>query len=121
MTRYITMGIKALLTLAFLAAGMAKLSGVEMMVQTFEAVGLGQWFRYLTGLIEVSGAILIWVPAARGFAASMLTVTMIGAALAHTFILGPSAVPALVLGVLSAVIAWQNRKDIPVLGNMLTA
>ena len=31
---------------AFLSAGAAKLAGAEMMVQTFDGVGLGQWFRY---------------------------------------------------------------------------
>jgi putative oxidoreductase len=34
--------IKVLLSLAFAAAGIAKLAGAEMMVQTFEAVGVGQ-------------------------------------------------------------------------------
>ena len=42
--KYGLLAIKTLLTLAFIAAGLAKLSGVEMMVQTFEAVGVGQWF-----------------------------------------------------------------------------
>ena len=31
---------RALLTAAFAAAGLAKLAGAEMMVQTFDAVGL---------------------------------------------------------------------------------
>ena len=115
MTRYINLGIKALLTLAFLAAGLAKLSGVEMMVGTFEAIGVGQWFRYVTGAIEVAGAILLWLPGLAGFGAGLLTATMTGAVLAHVFILGPSAVPALVLGVLSGYTAWINRRDIPVI------
>ncbi len=29
---------------------------------TFEALGFGQWFRYVTGLIEVGGAIALWLP-----------------------------------------------------------
>ncbi|MDG1432262.1 MAG: DoxX family protein [Paracoccaceae bacterium] len=121
MKRYLTLGIKAFLTLAFLAAGGAKLAGAEMMVQTFDAVGLGQWFRYVTGAIEVAGAILLWVPSAIGLAAGLLTATMVGAVLAHTFILGPSAVPAVFLGVLSGYIAWTNRKDIPMIGTGLSA
>jgi len=54
--KYGLLAIKAVLTLAFVAAGFAKLSGQEMMVQTFEAVGVGQWFRYVTGIIEVGAA-----------------------------------------------------------------
>ena len=30
---------------------LAKLPGVEMMVGTFDAIGVGQWFRYVTGAI----------------------------------------------------------------------
>jgi len=32
-----------------------------MHVATFEKIGLGQWFRYLTGTVEVIGAILIMI------------------------------------------------------------
>ncbi|MCV6825448.1 MULTISPECIES: DoxX family protein [Halocynthiibacter] len=105
--------IRALLTVAFLAAGSAKLLGAEMMVGTFEAVGVGQWFRYVTGLIEVGGAILLWVPGLQLLGAAALTVTMIGAVLAHLFILGPSALPALVLGALAAATAYRFRGQIP--------
>ncbi|MFT4742693.1 MAG: putative oxidoreductase, partial [Yoonia sp.] len=59
--KYGLVTIKALLTLAFVAAGVSKLVGVEVMVQTFEGVGIGQWFRYVTGAIEICGAILLWV------------------------------------------------------------
>ena len=110
--KYGIAAVKALLTLAFAAAGLAKLSGVEMMVATFEAVGVGQWFRYATGIIEVAGAVLIWVPGAQAIAAAMLTVTMVGATLAHLFILGPSALPAVVLGLLSAVTVYAYRDQI---------
>lgn len=101
--------VKGLLTLAFLAAGTAKLLGVEMMVQTFDAVGFGQWFRYVTGLIEIGSAILLWVPGMQAIAAGLLVCTMIGAVLAHLFLIGPSAVPALVLGVLAAITLYANR------------
>ncbi len=32
------------------------------MVGIFEAVGLRQWFRFVTGAIEVAAAMLLWVP-----------------------------------------------------------
>ena len=31
------------------------------MVEMFDKIGLGQWFRYLTGGLEVTGAILLLV------------------------------------------------------------
>jgi putative oxidoreductase len=97
---------------AFVAAGFAKLSGQEMMVQTFEAVGVGQWFRYVTGVIEVVAAVLLWVGGMQFVGAGLLTCTMAGAALAHLVIIGPSAVPALVLGVLSAIVAYHYRAQL---------
>ena len=105
----ILFAIRGLLTLAFLAAGTAKLMGVEMMVQTFDAVGFGQWFRYVTGLIEVGSAILLWVPGMQAIAAGLLVCTMIGAVLAHLFVIGPSAIPATVLGGLAAITLYANR------------
>jgi len=112
--KYGLIAIRAALTLAFVAAGLAKLAGVEMMVQTFDAAGVGQWFRYLTGLTEVAGAILLWVPSIQFIGAGLLTSTMIGAVLAHLFILGTATMaPALVLSVLSAILAFAHRKQSP--------
>ena len=61
-------GIRIVLALAFAAAGAAKLAGVPQMVATFEAIGFGQWFRYVTGGIEVVGAILLLLPATALYA-----------------------------------------------------
>lgn len=101
--------VKTLLSLAFIAAGFAKLAGVEVMVQTFETVGVGQWFRYVTGLIEIGNTILLWVPGFQLIGAALLVCTMIGATLAHLLILGPSALPAIVLGILAALVAFSYR------------
>ncbi len=102
--------IKGLLTLAFLAAGTAKLLGVEMMVQTFDAVGFGQWFRYLTGIIEVGSAILLWVRGLTLVGAGLLTCTMIGACIAHITVLGTATMaPAVILGILAAIVLYANR------------
>jgi len=104
--------LKILVALAFLAAGIAKLSGAPMMVAVFDAVGLGQWFRYLTGLIEITGAVLLFVPGRQSWGAGLLVATMTGAVIAHLTVIGPSAVPALVLGLLSAVILVRHRDQI---------
>ncbi len=114
MQKYLVIASRILVSVAFLAAGLAKLAGVEMMVGTFEAIGVGQWFRYVTGLIEVGSAILLWIPGLQFIGAGLLVCTMIGAVLAHLLLLGPSALPALVLGLLSAYLAWNFRDQRPV-------
>ena len=107
--RYGLLAVRVLLTLAFVAAGGAKLAGAEMMIATFDAIGWGQWFRYVTGVIEVGSAVLLWIPALAFVGAGLLVCTMIGAVLAHLLVLGPSAIPALVLGLLAALLLWDAR------------
>ena len=43
--------LQFLLALAFLAAGGAKLAGVSDMVEVFDSIGIGQWFRLVTGAV----------------------------------------------------------------------
>ena len=109
MTRYILLGVKALLTLAFVAAGAAKLIGAEMMVATFEAIGWGQWFRYVTGAVEIAGAALLWVPGRQAIGAALLLATMIAAVAFHLLVLGPSPLPAATLGLLAAYCLYAHR------------
>jgi len=104
--------IRVILALAFIAAGSAKLAGVEMMVTIYETIGIGQRFRYLTGIIEFGSAILLFIPGKQVWGAALLVCTMIGAVLAHLFILGPGALPAIVLGVLSAVVLFAYRNQL---------
>ena len=119
LSKYGLLAIKGFLTLAFVGAGGAKLAGAEPMVATFDAVGLGQWFRYVTGIIEVGAAALLWWPGRQAFGAALLGATMVGAVLTHLLILGPSALPAIVLGLLTAVVLYAHRDQIP--GGRLSA
>ena len=48
----------------FLFAGGSKLAGAPAMVNLFAAIGWGQWFRYVTGAIEISAAIALMIPSA---------------------------------------------------------
>lgn len=112
---YLSLGLRALLTLAFVGAGGAKLLGVEMMVQTFEQIGFGQWFRFMTGIIEVAGAALLWLPGRQAIGALLLGGTMVGAVLTHLLVLGPSAVPAVVLGLLCSAVLYLHRDQVSAL------
>ena len=110
---YISVGLRILLSIAFLGAGGAKLTGVDMMVMTFDQIGWGQGFRYLTGAIEVIGVALLWLPRRQVIGAALLGGTMVGAVLTHWFILGPSAVPAIILGLLCAAVLYIFHSQIP--------
>lgn len=104
--------LKILTAAAFLAAGISKLSGAEMMVEVFEKIGVGQWFRYVTGAIEIVGAASLFLPSKAVYGAGLLAATMIGAILAHLFLIGGNPMPAIVLLVLTLVIVWNHRKDL---------
>lgn len=107
--RHIVWGVRILLALVFGAAGIAKLVGVQQMVQIFDAIGFVHWFRYLTGAVEFTGAVLLLVPATGFFGGLMLTVTMVGAVATHLALIGGNPVPAMVLGLLSALVTWRQR------------
>ena len=74
---YISVGLRLLLSIAFLGAGGSKLAGVEMMVMTFDQIGWGQGFRYVTGAIEVIGVVLLWLPRRQVIGAAVLGGTMV--------------------------------------------
>jgi putative oxidoreductase len=104
--------VQLALAAMFLLAGGSKLLGVPAMVALYDAIGIGQWFRYLTGLVEVGSAIALLVPSLAVFGASALLATMAGAIVTHLFIVGGSpAMPAiLLLG--SAAVVWTRRHQI---------
>jgi putative oxidoreductase len=117
-----TLWILQILTAAgFLMAGFAKLSGQPVMVAMFDKLGLGQWFRYLTGSIELVSAILLLIPRLNVVGAALLVCTMIGAVLAHLTILGGSPLPAIVLGCLSGIILWGRFSAVKALLGKPTA
>src|ERR1700761_5382969 len=70
--------LQVALTGMFLAAGGSKLAGAPAMVTLFDAIGIGQWFRYVTGIIEIGAGIALLIPAAAVFGALLLIPTMIG-------------------------------------------
>ena len=104
--------LQAFLALAFAGAASGKLLGKPEMVALFEAVGVGQWFRYVTGLMELTGALLIVVPRTKFFGAALLSLVMVGAVMTHLFILHNSPAAPAVLLVLAGVVAWARRGEV---------
>ena len=101
--------LRVVVGLAFLAAGGSKLAGAPAMVAMFAKIGFGQWFRILTGLLEVAGAIGLFVLRPAVFAASMLGLVMAGAFGFHLTRLGGNPIPPIVLLLLAILIVWLSK------------
>ena len=99
----------------FLMAGGSKLTAAPTMVALFEAIGWGQWFRYVTGAIETSAAVALLIPSAAVYGAMLLIPTMIGAIAANLF-LGQSVIPPLLLLLVASAVAWARRNELPAIG-----
>ncbi len=113
--RYKTIGLwalKSVLAAIFIAAAGAKVTGVQQMVDEFNQIGLGQWFRYFTGLTEAIAGILLLVPATTVYAAAYLTLVCLGALIAQAVVLHGDVIHAIVLAVILGLIAWNGRNEI---------
>jgi uncharacterized membrane protein YphA (DoxX/SURF4 family) len=95
----------------FLMVGFFKLSGDPRMVGLFDAIGLGQWFRYVTGSLEVLGAVLLLIPRLSGLGALLLMGVMIGAVPTHLFVVGGSPLLAITLLIVTGIVAWGRRRQ----------
>jgi len=102
--------VQVLLALVFVGSSWAKLTGKPEMVALFTAIGIGQWFRFVTGILELTGAVLILLPKTSRIGAAMLATVMLGALAAHLFILHvPPTAPGVLL-LLSGFVAWGRRR-----------
>ncbi|MXQ06629.1 DoxX family membrane protein [Alphaproteobacteria bacterium GH1-50] len=107
--------LRAGLTLAFLYFGLTKLLGTPSAVALYEALGMGQWIRYVTGSVETLGAVALWVPGAQALAALALTLTMVLAIFAMLVFIGGAWWHLALLLVLSALAAYAYRGQLAAL------
>jgi len=101
--------VQALLGFVFAGAARAKLTGDAEMVALFSAIGAGQWFRYVTGVLELTGVVLIMVPKTARIGAALLATIMVGAIATHLLVLAVSPAAPLVLLLLAGFVAWGRR------------
>jgi uncharacterized membrane protein YphA (DoxX/SURF4 family) len=94
--------------LAFIGIGFGKFSD-PFWVRFFARVGLGQWFRYFTGIIEVGGGILVVIPRLTLVGTALLACTMLGATVVWLTFGSPgnAAIPAVVFALLVAM-GWSE-------------
>jgi uncharacterized membrane protein YphA (DoxX/SURF4 family) len=100
------------LALAFIFFGGVKLAGHPGMVEEFARIGAGQWLRFVTGFLEVSGAIGVLIPRVRFWAALQIASVMAGATLTNIFVLRIPVLARLtaVLMSLALALAWLRRR-----------
>ncbi|HYP46957.1 MAG TPA: DoxX family protein [Propionibacteriaceae bacterium] len=101
--------LQVVLAFQFVGGGLLKLVGDPAMVGMFTTIGVGQWLRYLVGVLEVAGAVGLLLPPLAGLAALGLAGVMVGATLTNVFILHVSPVLTLALLVVAGVIVWLRR------------
>ena len=98
-------------------AAPGKLIGDHQAVQEFGAIGAGQWFRYLVGIIELAGAIGLLVPGLAGLAAAWLAADMAGATITNATVLRNTTFAdnvwmTIVLCALFVLLAYGRRQQI---------
>ncbi|MFF3108641.1 DoxX family protein [Kitasatospora sp. NPDC057904] len=105
--------LRVLLALFFvLASALPKLLALPAATTVFDAIGWGHWFMYLTGLVELAGAIGLLVGRLAGPAATALIVFLAFAFLTQlTAMHGENAGTPFIFMVPLAVIAWNRRAE----------
>ncbi len=102
---------QVVLGLLFVLIGSMTVAGLNMFVENFRQFGYPQWFRIVTGSLEVLGGIGlligIWLPGLAALASAGLALVMLGAVLTHLRTRDPLQKIALpiVLGMLAIVVA----------------
>jgi putative oxidoreductase len=98
------------LAMVFLLFGALKFTPHSMYVRIFDAIGLGQWFRYFTGVMEIGSAVLLLIPRAVVVGVVLLGCTMVGAV--SFWLLNHNAFAALVPGVLLLALAGLGWAEV---------
>lgn len=109
----ITWILRVVVGLAFLGIGIEKLTGTMGTVPFFDAIGWGQWFRYVTGALDTVGALLIFVPRWTSYGALIITCSVgLGTVLCYTKALYNPIFP-LVMTLLAATLVWLAWRPKP--------
>ena len=102
--------LRALMAALFLFAAFGKLTGNPMMVAEFDTVGVGQWFRYFTGALEVVGALALVTPPVSAFGAALLLCVDAGAFVAQVGIIHMDWIHTIVIGGILVTLIYLQRE-----------
>ena len=93
----------------FAFAAFMKLSGQPTMVQEFGVVGLGDWFRIFTGLVEIVGVAAVLYPVTTAWGALVLLCVDVGAFIAQVTRIHQDWVHTIVIGAVVAGLLYLTR------------
>ena len=79
--------IRISVALVFFITGLDKFLQSPEWDEVFRLIGWGNWFRYFTGIVEMTGGLMFLLPATTIFGAVLLTAAMIGAMTFHIVVL----------------------------------
>lgn len=111
---HLTLGIwliRAAVAFVFISSGLEKFGigpGQEW-VRIFAKIGLGVWFRYFTGALEVAGGMLLMIPFTAKVGAGLLILCMAGAIVCHILILGDPLSSIINIGLIVAILAAARQ------------
>lgn len=86
--KWIDYASRAIATIILVQTLYFKFSAAPESVYIFSTIGVEPWGRILSGLIELSVCILLWIPGATAIGALVGSLTMVGAVAAHILKLG---------------------------------
>ncbi len=103
--------IRAAVAFVFISSGLEKFSigPAGEWIQMFAKLGLGEWFRYFTGALEIAGGLLLLVPFAARAGAALLVLCMAGAIVCHIFILGDPFSSIITAALIVAILAAARQ------------
>lgn len=105
--------LQVLLALAIAGAGLLKIIGDPAMVEMFDDIGAGQWFRPVVGSLELAGAVGLLIPRLRALAAFGLVLLLTGAALTNVAALDTSPMIPLLYGAVAGTVLAIRRHELP--------
>jgi putative oxidoreductase len=73
---------------AFIWIGKGKFEAHSQWITIFDQIGFGQWCRYFTGILQVTGGVLVLIPRTFAIGILLLMSSMAGAMVAWIFVLG---------------------------------
>lgn len=111
------LGLQIVLALFYaFASATPKLLGLRAAADSFDKIGFGDWFMYLTGALEFAGAVALVVPLLYQVAALAMIGLMVCATVTQlTVFHGEHAATPVILILPLAVIAWARRDSTPAL------
>jgi uncharacterized membrane protein YphA (DoxX/SURF4 family) len=103
------------IALAFVLFGVDKFpSGpTAPWVKFYQEIGIGQWFRYFTGLVEIVGGALVLIPRTAQAGLAVLGATMAAAAIILDFVIRRPVDSIVSTGffIVIAAVWWVRRRD----------